>query len=197
MLVIIEIEEAYTKRRHCVFVESSFVLSLERQFRIEEMSRMFHTLKEISSLLQAVFQCPLYDLVESASGSNFNRADISSARHIPWLANPIWAPSWLSSRRWGRMQSRMTTSALCATSFILSPWGNRASLSSNSGKIPSSFNSSNVLLFGIDRGVHGHPSAIPKCCSRRFFVTIRGGLGSTWCWITARAVQCARWRSDA
>lgn len=197
MLVIIEIEEAYAKGRHYVFVKSSFVLSLGRQFRIEQISGMFHTLKEISSLLQAVFQCPLYDLVESVPGSNFNKAETSSARHIPWLANPIWAPSWLWSKRWGRMQSRMTISALCATSFILSPWENRASRSSNSGKIPSSYNSSNVLLFGIDRGVHGRPSAIPKCCSRRFSVTVRGGLGSTWCWITARAVQCARWRSDA
>jgi len=40
MLVIIEIKEAYTKRRHCVSVKSSFVLSLERQFRIEEISKM-------------------------------------------------------------------------------------------------------------------------------------------------------------
>jgi len=39
MVVVIEIEEAYTKRRHCISVKSFFVLALERQFRIEEISR--------------------------------------------------------------------------------------------------------------------------------------------------------------
>ena len=158
---------------------------------------MFHTLKEISNLLQAVFQCPLYDLTESISGSNFNSAEMSSARQIPWLASPTWAPSWLLSKRWGRMQSRMTVSALRATSLRFSPWGNLASRSSNSGKIPSSYNSPNVLLLVTDRCVQWCPSAIPKCCSRRFGVTTRGGFGSTCFWITARAVWCARWRSDA